>query len=129
MKRRKLESAIFKALMLLSTTIISGSLVMIVWTIASRGIHSLTWDMVSKIPEGGFYIGKGGGILNAIIGSLYISIGAILLGLLVSIPAVLYINVYAKRDSWLAGLMRLVFDVLFGIPSIVYGAFGFTVMV
>ena len=127
--RRKIESGFFKVLMILSTVIISGSLIMIVWTIASKGFHSLTWDMISKLPEGGYYIGKGGGIKNAIIGSLYISIGATLLGLLISIPVVLYVNVYARRNSFFANIIRLTFDVLFGIPSIVYGAFGFTIMV
>jgi phosphate transport system permease protein len=102
---------------------------MILWTIVSKGFHSLSWEMVSKIPGGGFYIGKGGGILNAIAGSLYISLGAVLLGLLISIPVVLYINAYARHNAWLSNIIRLVFDVLFGIPSIVYGAFGFTIMV
>jgi len=129
MRRRKIEALFFKGLMVLSTLIIAGSLGMILWTIMSRGIRSLNWDMITKIPGGGFYIGKGGGILNAIVGSVYISIGSVLLGLAISIPAVLYINAYARRNAWLANITRLVFDVLFGIPSIVYGAFGFTVMV
>ncbi len=128
-RRRKIESLIFKSLMILSALIIAGSLLMILWTITSKGFHSLTWDLVSKIPEGGFYIGKGGGILNAIIGSLYITIGSTALGLLISIPVVLYINVYAKRNAWLSNITRLSADVLFGIPSIVYGAFGFAIMV
>jgi phosphate transport system permease protein len=115
--------------MLLSTAIITGSLLLILWTITSKGIHSLNWDMVSKVPEGGFYIGKGGGLLNAIIGSLYITIGATVLGLLISIPVVLYINLYARKNSAFATLVRFTFDVLLGIPSIVYGAFGFTLMV
>jgi phosphate transport system permease protein len=42
---------------------------------------------------------------------------------------VLYINAYSPVQSRLASILRLVFDVLFGIPSIVYGAFGFTIMV
>ncbi len=115
--------------MILATLIIAGSLVMILWTITAKGIRSLNWDMISKAPEGGFYIGKGGGLLNAIIGSLYITIGSTLLGLLISIPVVLYINIYARKDSSLATVTRFTFDVLFGIPSIVYGAFGFTIMV
>jgi phosphate transport system permease protein len=85
--------------------------------------------MVSKIPEGGFYIGKGGGILNAIVGSIYITLGSTLLGLLISIPIVIYINIYAKKNSLLANITRLSYDILFGIPSIVYGAFGFAIMV
>lgn len=89
----------------------------------------MSWDMVSKIPEGGFYIGKGGGILNAIVGSLYVAGGATILALIVSIPIVLYINVYLPKDSKLVNLVRSSFDIMFGVPSIVYGAFGFTLMI
>jgi phosphate transport system permease protein len=128
-KGRKIQSLFFRGLMILSTVIISSSLIVILWTIVSKGFTSLTWDMVSKIPEGGYYIGRGGGILNAIIGSIYITMGSTVLGLLFSLPIVLYINVYAKKNSWFANFVRLMFDVLFGIPSIVYGAFGFTIMV
>jgi phosphate transport system permease protein len=126
---RKLEESIVKFLMVLSTLIISSTLFMLLYTIFSKGIGSLSWDMISKIPEGGFYIGKGGGVLNAIIGSIYITIGATFLGLLISIPVVIYINVYANKNSFLANITRLCYDILFGIPSIVYGAFGFTIMV
>lgn len=126
---RKTEENIFKFLMILSTIIISSTLFLILYTIFSRGVGSLSWDMISKIPEGGFYIGKGGGILNAIIGSVYITFGSTLLGLLVSIPIVIYINVYAKKNSLLANITRFSYDILFGIPSIVYGAFGFAIMV
>ena len=126
---KKTEENIFKFLMILSTIIISSTLFLLLYTIFSRGVGSLSWDMISKIPEGGFYIGKGGGILNAIIGSVYITFGSTLLGLLVSIPIVIYINVYAKKNSLLANITRLSYDILFGIPSIVYGAFGFAIMV
>jgi phosphate transport system permease protein len=126
---RKIEETILKVLMILSTIIISSTLFMILYTIFSKGLGSLSWDMVSKIPEGGFYIGKGGGILNAIVGSVYITIGSTFLGLLVSLPIVIYINVYAKRNATLATITRLSYDILFGIPSIVYGAFGFAIMV
>lgn len=128
-KSRKLNLLFFKLLMIVSTAIVSASLLVILWTIISKGFSSLSWNMISKCPEGGFYIGKGGGILNAIIGSLYITVGATFLGLLISVPVVLYINVYAKNNSWLSNITRLMFDILFGIPSIVYGAFGFTIMV
>jgi phosphate transport system permease protein len=126
---RKIEENIFKILMMTSTLIIVSTLFLILYTIFSKGIGSLNWDMVSKIPEGGFYIGKGGGILNAIIGSIYITVGSTVLGLLISVPIVIYINVYAAKNSFLVNLTRLSFDILFGIPSIVYGAFGFTIMV
>ena len=126
---RKAEEYFFRMLMVLSSLIIVGSLFSILFTILYQGIGALNWDMVSRIPEGGFYIGKEGGILNAIIGSLYIAGGATVLALFVSIPVVLYINTYLPKDSKLAGFVRTSFDILFGIPSIVYGAFGFTIMI
>jgi len=50
------------------------------------------------------------------------------LALLISLPVVIYINAYLPKRSWLGNLTRMGYDVLFGIPSIVYGAFGFTLM-
>ncbi len=126
---RKLEEKIFKGLMIAATLTIVVSLFMILVGILKRGLPVMSWDMISKIPGGGFYIGKEGGLLNAIVGSLYIVIGSISLGLLISLPIVLYINLYLPEKSKLAQITRLSFDVLFGIPSIVYGAFGFTIMV
>ena len=52
-----------------------------------------------------------------------------ILGLVISIPIVFYINIYLKKGSRLVYYTRLSFDVLFGIPSIVYGAFAFTFMI
>lgn len=126
---KKGEEKIFKALMVAATLVIVVSLLMIIFAVVKRGLPSMSWDMVSKIPGGGFYIGKEGGLLNAIIGSFYIVIGSITLGLAFSLPIVLYINLYLPEKSRLAQFTRLSFDVLFGIPSIVYGAFGFTLMV
>jgi phosphate transport system permease protein len=85
--------------------------------------------MISQIPSGGFYLGKEGGILNAIMGSLYLIFFSVVIGLIISIPVVMYLNFTLRRKSRFAAFARLTFDVLFGIPSIVYGAFGFTVMI
>ena len=129
MIRRKLEENFFRVLMVLATLLVTGSFFLIVGTILYRGAPYMTWDMVSKIPGGGFYIGKEGGVLNAIVGSLYIACGATFLGLLISIPVAVYINLYLDGRNWIANGLRIAFDVLFGIPSIVYGAFGFLIMV
>jgi phosphate transport system permease protein len=83
--------------------------------------------MLITTPKGGFYMGKEGGILNAIVGSLYLAIGATLLSIIFSLPLSLYLQTYARRSAW-ANVVRLALDVLWGIPSIVYGAFGFTLM-
>jgi phosphate transport system permease protein len=129
MKLKFIEEKVFNVLMVLATLVVFGFFASIVWTIARTGFPSLTWEMVSSLPGGGFYLGKEGGILNAIAGSLMIVLSSTLLGLLVSIPVVFYINVYLPKTSRLAWFTRLSFDVLFGIPSIVYGAFAFTVMI
>lgn len=126
---RKLEERIFKVLMIAATIVILGSLFMILIAIIKRGLPAMSWDMLTKIPSGGFYLGKEGGLLNAIVGSIFLVIGSTALGLLIAIPIVIYINVYLPKKSFLADITRLSADVLFGIPSIVYGAFGFTLMV
>jgi len=129
MRLRKLEELFFKFLMVLATIVVSGSFFLIVGTIFYKGAPYITWDMLTKTPGGGFYIGKEGGILNAIIGSMYIAGGATVLGLIISIPVAIYINMYMDGKKFLSNTLRMVFDVLFGIPSIVYGAFGFLIMV
>jgi len=128
-KFRKGEELFFKLLMKAATIIILASLASILFIILKKGVQYMSLDMITKIPEGGFYIGKGGGILNAIIGSMYVAGGATFLGLFISIPIVLYMHLYLAKGSGLLNFVRTSFDVLFGIPSIVYGAFGFTLMV
>ena len=77
----------------------------------------------------GFGKPKSSRVLNAISGSIVLGIGAVFLALLVSLPLVFYLNLYLKRSSKFALSVRFFLDVLWGIPSIVYGAFGFTLMV
>lgn len=129
MRSRKFEELFFRILMILATTIVSGSFFLIVGTIFFKGIPYMNLDMLTKTPGGGFYIGKEGGVLNAIVGSLYVAGGATLLGLLISIPVAIFINMYMNGKRFLSDIIRMAFDVLFGIPSIVYGAFGFLIMV
>lgn len=126
---RKVEENIFKCLMLCSVFIVIGSLVFILGTIFIKGFSALTFDMLTKTPRGGYYLGKEGGILNAITGSIALGIGATLLAFIMSLPLVFYLNLYLRKNSRCAFAIRFFLDVLWGIPSIVYGAFGFTVMV
>lgn len=128
-RNKKIKENIAKFLMWLSMAIVVVLVVSVVWTVFSKGAKAMSWDMVSKLPGGGFYIGKEGGFLNAIVGSLMIVGASTVLGLIVSIPVVLFLNVYLRKESRLAYVVRLAFDVLFGVPSIVYGAFGFTLMI
>ena len=128
-KRRHIEEQFFLFLMRVSALIVIISLLLIVSSIFLRGMPAITWEMISQTPKGGFYMGGGGGILNAIIGSLYIALGASVLSVLIGYPIVMYMNVFCKQNSRETNIIRLCFDVLWGIPSIVYGAFGFTLMI
>jgi len=127
-QRRRLEERFFKALMRLSLGTALLILGVIILTIIRKGIGAISWTMLSQPPQGGFYMGSsGGGILNAILGSLYLAGGATLLALVIGLPVVFYLHAYVGKSVF-ANRVRLIFDVLWGIPSIVYGAFGFTVM-
>jgi phosphate transport system permease protein len=128
LRRRKRREGVFKILMAASVFVVVGCLVLIVGTIIWKGLPALSLSMITQTPKGGYYLGREGGILNAILGSLYLASGATVLAILFSLPVVLYLNVYARRYSWLATLTRFSFDVLWGVPSIVYGAFGFILM-
>jgi len=125
---RKIEEFVFKGLMKLATLIVVGCLLLIVAAIVVKGLPAMRLSMITQTPKGGYYFGKEGGILNAITGSLCLGVGATVLAALVSLPIVLYLNAYADKRSKLATWTRFTFDVLWGIPSIVYGAFGFTLM-
>ena len=127
--KKKVREIVAKTFMWMAMFVVFGLVISVIWTVFSKGVKAMSWDMVSKLPGGGFYIGKEGGFLNAIVGSLYIVGASTVLGLLVSIPVVFFLNVYLQRDSKLAYAARMAFDVLFGVPSIVYGAFGFTIMI
>lgn len=126
--RRKLEEGFFLGVMRACVAAAAILLGLILLVIVWRGIGALSWEMVSQAPQGGFYLGKGGGILNAIAGSLLLATGATALAALIAVPVVLYIHVYAGQGR-LTSLLRLALDVMWGIPSIVYGAFGFALMI
>ena len=125
--KRKLTDKIMRWVLRLSIGLAAAVLLLILGIITWRGIPGLSWEMISSPPEGSFYLGGGGGILNAILGSLLLATGATVLASLIAVPVVLYIHTYAGR-SRLAGGLRLGLDVMWGIPSIVYGAFGFSLM-
>lgn len=130
MKRlAKSEESVMLWLMRLSAVLIAAVLFMIIVSIFYRGFPALSWEMISQTPKGGFYYGKEGGILNAIIGSLYLALGATLLAICVGLPVALYMNVYIRRRQKIVHAIRFFLDLLWGVPSIVYGAFGFSLMI
>lgn len=128
LQRRQLEERFFKGLMRAATILVIGSLAIILGTILVKGLPALNWAMLSQVPKGGYYLGQEGGILNAIVGSLYLAGGATLLAFGLSLALALFLQTEYAGRSRFAALIRFSLDVLWGVPSIVYGAFGFTVM-
>jgi phosphate transport system permease protein len=110
-----------------SAAAVMGSLILILATVVWRGLPALNLAMLTQTPKGGYYLGKEGGILNAIVGSLYLAGGATALALLVGLPIAVYLQFYTAGSRH-AELARVALDVLWGVPSIVYGAFGFIIM-
>lgn len=97
MKLKFIEEKAMKVVMLVTTLLVFLFVGSILYTIVKNGWGAMNWEMISSLPGGGFYIGKEGGLLNAIVGSLYIVGASTVLGLAVSIPVVFYLNVYLKK--------------------------------
>jgi len=125
---RRAEESLFKALMLLSTALVAGSLLWIAGVILWKGAGALNLRMLVRLPRGGAYSTEGG-ILNGIVGSMLLSVPSALLAGVVALPLCIALqDEYAGRSAFFR-TARLSLDVLWGIPSIVYGAFGYTLMV
>lgn len=128
LNRKHLEEYVAKTLLGLCTLVIVAVLINILADIFLKGLSALTWDTLTQVPKGGYYFGKEGGIFNAIAGSLYLAAGASVIAILISIPTALFMHTYLFSFPVWQKWMRLWLDVLWGIPPIVYGAFGFNLM-
>jgi phosphate transport system permease protein len=128
MDKRRLEEAVFKGLGFLSVSLVLSCLLIMMVTILVRGLPALSVAMITETPSSGYYLGGGGGVLNAIIGSLYLATGATILAFIISLPTALFLQGEYFGKTKTAGTVRLTLDILWGIPSIVYGAFGFIIM-
>lgn len=127
-RRRKVEERFFIWLMRASLAAAAAVLLLILAVIFWRGVEALSWEMISQPPQAAYYLGGEGGILNAIAGSLYLATGSTLVAILLAVPVVLYLHGYLGNGRR-AGLVRLSLDIMWGIPSIVYGAFAFALMI
>ena len=126
---RRTEELTARILMIFSSGLIIMVLLMIIFSILKKGIPSLTLEMVTQTPKGGFYFGKEGGILNAIVGSLYLSVGATPMARAIRLPVAIFMNTWLLGRKRLVNAIRFILDLLWGVPSIIYGAIGFTVMI
>ena len=85
-----------------------------------KGGSAISLEFLSGFPHDGM---RAGGILPAIIGTLYLTIGTAIFSVPLGIAAAIYLSEYA-RDNQLTRLIRLAIINLAGIPSVVYGLFG-----
>ena len=85
-----------------------------------KGSSAISWEFLSGFPHDGM---RAGGILPAIIGTLYLTLGTAVFSVPLGIAAAIYLSEYAK-DNQVTRIIRLAIINLAGIPSVVYGLFG-----
>jgi phosphate transport system permease protein len=90
-----------------------------------KGAPYLTWEFLTAPPSD---LGRSGGIFPAIVGTMYLVIGAIAIALPIGIGAAIYLTEYT-REGTVTRIIRTGTDLLNGTPSIVFGLFGFTFLV
>jgi phosphate transport system permease protein len=123
---RRLTNAVVSALSTLSAILGMAILAWIVWVVLARGLGAFNLDFFTQLPippgEGG------GGLVNAIIGTLVMT----LLATLVAVPLGLLGGVYLAefgQGSRLADNTRFSANVLIGMPSIIIGVFAYSLVV
>jgi phosphate transport system permease protein len=99
-------------------------LLLILGYIAWQGVTSLSWQFLVDTPKP---VGEGGGIGNAILGTLILLLLASGIGLPVGIAAGVYLSEFGR--GWFAAGVRFIADTLTGVPSIVTGVFVYTLIV
>ena len=85
-----------------------------------QGAPALSWEFISQAPTNGM---KDGGILPAIVGTVYLTIGTAIFSVPLGIGAAIYLSEYAG-DNRATRMIRIAIINLAGIPSVVYGLFG-----
>ncbi|NIV13791.1 MAG: phosphate ABC transporter permease PstA, partial [Aliifodinibius sp.] len=93
---------------------------LIIGYIIYQGLPAISWEFISGFPSDGM---KEGGILPAIVGTVYLTIGTALFSVPLGIGAAIYLSEYAP-DNNITRLIRVAIINLAGIPSVVYGLFG-----
>ncbi len=113
------------ALLVLAAVVVVAPIVLIVGLLIVRGITAMTPAFLLTFPTNGM---REGGIFPAIVGTFYLIIGTIIFSVPLGVLAAIYLSEYAKPNT-LTRLIRLSIVNLAGVPSIVYGLFGFGVFV
>lgn len=119
-KRRDLTQKIGFSALGIITLITIIPIFLVVGYIISKGSPAISIPFLTEFPKDGM---KSGGILPAIIGTFYLTIGTAIFSVPLGIGAAIYLSEYA-RDNKLTRLIRIAIINLAGIPSVVYGLFG-----
>jgi phosphate transport system permease protein len=93
----------------------------IIGFIASKGAHVITPEFLFGMPE---RMGKEGGILPTIIATLYLTLLAVIIATPIGVGSAVYLCEYT-RESFITRVIRFGADALAGVPSIIFGLFGF----
>jgi phosphate transport system permease protein len=124
--RRRLTNGIMLSLTGASTVTVIGVLFFILGYITYHGIAALDWDFFTKLPKP---VGEtGGGMANAIVGTLKLLLLASLIGVPIGFIGGVYLAEYGRKTTT-GFLIRYAADLLNGIPSIVMGIFAYTIVV
>ncbi|HEX6964960.1 MAG TPA: phosphate ABC transporter permease PstA [Gemmatimonadaceae bacterium] len=118
-RRRRIVNAVMVALTVLAAVLATLPLIVILAHLITVGARSLTPDFFTKMPSAPGE--SGGGMANAIIGTLILIGIAGVIGIPVGVGAGLYLAEH--RGGRLADVVRFLSDVLNGLPSIVMGIF------
>ena len=122
---KELEEKAAKALITLSVVIALGVLVSILFHIMQKGLGVISLDFLLQYPED---MGRAGGILPSIVGTFYLVLVALGVATPLGVFSAVQLTEYAKKGK-LVKQIRFATEILAGIPSIVYGLFGFAFFV
>ncbi len=123
--RRKLEEKAVYFLLRGATYFLVLIVAYILLDIFCKGIGTISWEFLSQSPT---KRGTAGGILPAVLGTVYLVFGTIIISLPLGVGSAVYLNEYAAQGR-LTRLIRLAIVTLAGVPSIVFGLFGLGVFV
>ena len=122
--RKIIQRIGFGALILTSMITVVPIIAVIVY-IVIQGIPAISWEFITGFPHDGM---REGGILPAIVGTFYLTIGTALFAVPLGIAAAIYLVEYAAENRW-TRIIRIAIINLAGIPSVVYGLFGLGIFV
>jgi phosphate transport system permease protein len=124
--RRRVTNIIMLSLTGFCTALVLGILFFILGYITYHGIAALNWDFFTKLPKP---VGEtGGGMANAIVGTVKLLFLASLIGIPIGFIGGVYLSEYGRKNT-IGFLIRYAADLLNGIPSIVMGIFAYTIVV